>query len=417
MRNGGPHPTTRSLPRVLAALALSLGLVACGSAIDLGRLTPPVEAASPAASAPVADRTQQDAVTQTIQRANEAQAKAFNSGDPTVMKGTATDPFYAQLLQTNRDLAASGVRSIEIASTEFRDVTVDGSSATATTLETWRSTYTDGSADLQTTRNDYTLVLESGAWRIQTDDQPNAVLQPGPQTEIDTGTPATAASRSSTSTNWSGYSATGGTFTSVTGTWTVPAVSRVTAGADATWVGIGGIDARDLIQAGTQATVSGGLVAYEAWIEMLPAASRPVSLSVNAGDSVTVTLTQTRAGAEQLWTIVLGNNSTGGRYSTTVSYASSTSSAEWVQEAPSVGRGTVPLDDFGTVMWSGATAVRDGQTLGLQALGADAITMVNGARHALATPSVFGADGQSFTVTRTTAPATSGGGAQRRRRG
>ncbi|MDO8506308.1 MAG: G1 family glutamic endopeptidase, partial [Candidatus Limnocylindria bacterium] len=238
-------------------------------------------------------------------------------------------------------------------------------------------------------------------------------------TQIDTGTPAAAAAPASTSTNWSGYSATGGTFTSVTGTWTVPTVSQATAGADATWVGIGGIDTRDLIQAGTQATVDtrGSEVAYEAWIEMLPAASKPVSLSVNAGDSVTVTLTQNSAAVGQLWTIALKNNSTGGRYSTTVQYTSSNSSAEWVQEAPSVGRGTVPLDDFGILKITGASAVRDGQTKDLLSLGADAITMVNGARQALATPSVIGADGSSFTVTRTSAPSTSNAGTQRRRRG
>ena len=153
------------------------------------------------------------------------------------MRATATDGFYAQLVRTNRDLAASGVTRIELVSIDFQDVSVDGTSATAATLETWRSTYADGSTDEQTARNDYTLVLADGSWRIQTDDQPSAMRAPAPQTQTDTGTSA-AATVSSTSSNWSGYSATGGTFTSVTGTWTVPTVSATTAGADATWVGI-----------------------------------------------------------------------------------------------------------------------------------------------------------------------------------
>jgi hypothetical protein len=400
----------------LAALALALTLTACGAAVDLGGLARSLSG-TPAATAATAGTTttaEQDAVKQIIESANQAQAKAFNNGDPTAMKANATDSFYTQLVQTNKDLAASGVTRIELVSTDFQSVSVNSTSATATTLETWRSTYTDGSTDEQTARNDYALVRQGGAWKIQTDDQPAAVSQPAPTTRTDPGVPAASASSSSTSSNWSGYSTTGGKYTSVTGTWTVPTVTATIAGADATWVGIGGIDTNDLIQAGTQATVSGGEVAYEAWIEMLPASSRPVSLSVSAGDSVTVTITQ-KAAVD--WTIQMKNNTTGQGYSTTVKYTSSNSSAEWVQEAPSAGRGQIPLDDFGTLRFNAASAVRDGQSLALKALAPQAITMINGARQPLAQPSVIGADGSSFSVTRTQAQNTSGGGTGRRRRG
>jgi hypothetical protein len=63
--------------------------------------------------------------------------------------------------------------------------------------------------------------------------------------------------------------------------------------------------------------------------------------------------------------------------------------------------------------------VRDGASFDLNALSAKAITMINGARQALAVPSVIGADGASFTVTRTQNQSTSGGvpGTGRRRRG
>jgi hypothetical protein len=146
---------------------------------------------------------------------------------------------------------------------------------------------------------------------------------------------------------------------------------------------------------------------------MVPESSRPVPLSVTAGDSVTVTLTQ--SGASD-WSIAMKNNTTGERYTTTVRYVSSNSSAEWVQEAPSVGRGVVPLDNFGAVAFTAASAVRDGTRMDLRALDAHAITMINGARQPLATPSVIGADGTSFSVTRTQNQSTSAGG-QRRRRG
>ncbi|MDQ2951870.1 MAG: G1 family endopeptidase, partial [Chloroflexota bacterium] len=321
--------------------------------------------------------------------------------------------FYTQLQRTNRDLAAAGVREIELLATDFVSVSVSGANASATTLETWSTTYTDGSSDQATARNEYTLVLAGAAWKIATDDQPTSAIQPAPQPQPDTGTPA-AASTASTSSNWSGYSANGGSFTSVTGTWTVPAVSATTTGADATWVGIGGIDSSDLIQAGTEATVSGGAVTYNAWIEMLPASSKPISLSVNPGDSVTVTISEKSTG---LWAIGMQNNTTGDAYNTTVRYASTHTSAEWVQEAPSVDRGTVPLDDFGTVKFQGASAIRDGRSLDLASLGAQAITMINGSRLPIAVPSVLGSDGASFAVTRTQNPSTGAAGTGRRRRG
>lgn len=412
----------RPMFRALAAVVLALMLSACSGTVDLGSIGrqlagAPSPAASPTASSGATvtsgDQTQVDAVKQTIQRANEAQATAFNTGNSSLMQATATADFYTQLQQTDSDLAASGVSQITLVSTEYRSVAVNGTTATATTLETWGSTYTDGSSDQATARNDYTLVLAGGTWKIATDDQPSAVLRPAPQPQTDTGVP-TAASAVSTSTNWSGYSATGGTFTSVTATWTVPTVSATTAGADATWVGIGGIDSRDLIQAGTEASVSGGAVSYDAWIEMLPASSKPISLSVNPGDSVTVSITEKSAGQ---WAIALKNNTTGGAYNANVQYASSHSSAEWVQEAPSVGRGTVPLDDFGTLKIEGASAVRDGRTMALANLGAQAITMINGNRQPIATPSVIGSDGASFAVTRTQNPSTGATGTGRRRRG
>ena len=386
------NSTFRSLARPLLTLTLVGFLAACtGAGVDVGSLIR--QAADPSAqTSAVADSTAEAAVKQVIESSNQAQATAFNRGDPSAMRAYATDSFYQQLLQTNRDLSTSGVTKIEVVSTEYRSVTVDGTNAKATTYETWRSTYNDGTTDEATARNDYTLVLVSGSWKVDADDQPSGVAEPAPQTQPSTGVTGPAASSFSSSSNWSGYEATGGTFTSVSGTWTVPSVSATTTGADATWVGVGGIDTRDLIQAGTQATVQGGEIQYEAWIEMLPASSRQISLTVSPGDSVTVAITQ-QAGNN--WTIDMKNNTTGAHYGTT---------------------GTLPLDDFGTLSFTRASAVRDGKTMDLKALGAQAITMINGARQPLATPSVVGSDGGSFSITRTQNPNTSAGG-QRRRRG
>ena len=114
---------------------------------------------------------------------------------------------------------------------------------------------------------------------------------------------------------------------------------------------------------------------------------------------------------------VVMHSTTGDTYGTTVRYASSNSSAEWVQEAPSVGRGIVPLDSFGTLRFTGGNAVRDGKSMSLAALGARALAMINRAGEVLAQPSMLGDDGSSFTVTRTQASSTTGNGGNPRRRG
>ena len=348
------------------------------------------------------------AVKDVITRANHAQVKAFAQSDTTLMRDTATTSYYQELVVINRDLANSGVASIELTKLDFGDVTVSGTSAQATTYETWRTTYTDGSVDERTDRNDYALVQQSGAWKIQTDVQPDSqLISPSTGTGNPGAQPGTPASTASTSSNWSGYVANGGSFTSVTGSWVVPSVSATSSGADATWVGIGGLNSNDLIQAGTQASVvTGGGVSYEAWVEMLPQSSRTVPLSVSAGDSVTVTLTK-KAGTD--WAIAMKNNTTGETYNATVQYQSSLTSAEWVQEAPSAGRGVVALDDFGTLKFTAGSAVKDGTSLNLASLGAKPISMINGRGEVLAQPSTLGGDGGSFTVTRTAAQSTTRG--------
>jgi hypothetical protein len=203
------------------------------------------------------------------------------------------------------------------------------------------------------------------------------------------------------SANWSGYAATGGTYTAVSGTWSVPQFTPDSpAGADATWVGIGGVNTRDLIQAGTQQTVSGnGSTQYQAWVETLPQASHPVPLTINPGDSVSISINQSTQAQDQ-WQVSFTNNTTGQTYQVSENYQSSMSSAEWIEEAPSAGRGRlIPLDDFGSVAFSQGSAVKDGQTVSIADSGAKPITMVARANRQTAKPSSLGADGSSFTVT------------------
>lgn len=326
-----------------------------------------------------------------IQTANAEQQQAFATNDPTLMADTATAAYYTELVRLDAALRSSGVTAIQMVSLSVDQAAVQGNVAQVVTTETWQATYTDGSTTVDTSLNRYTLVQRSGTWLIASDTQPRANTPPG-------GSPGTTPSTvGATSRNWSGYVASGGTFTGVTATWTVPTVTPTGTSADATWVGIGGATSTDLVQAGTQATVDHGVVTYSAWTETLPQASRPVPLAVNAGDTITDSLTETSAG---VWSITMTDLTNGGSYAGTVSYQSSASSAEWIQEAPSTGHGVVLLDRFSPVTFTNAATVMNGTTATPAAAGAKAVTMVNSSGVHLASPSAIGPDGASFTVTR-----------------
>jgi hypothetical protein len=264
----------------------------------------------------------------------------------------------------------------------------------------------------ETDTNVYTLVLENGAWKVQDDGHPNLKNQGSSSTSPNGATsphrpvpPADAASSQAPSRNWSGYAATDGTFTSVSGTWSVPNVSAGTTGMDATWVGIGGVNSNDLIQAGTQALVQSGQVVYAAWWETLPQTVQPVPLTINAGDQISVSIAQQKRGT---WQISINDATNGQSWSKSVTYRSSLSSAEWIEEAGATGRFTIlPLDSFGSVTFTSGTTIENGQTRTIAQAGAQPIAMSNEAGQALAQASKLDASGTGFSVTRTSVAAPS----------
>jgi hypothetical protein len=362
-------------------------------------------AASPVIAAPGEPDPAIAAIQTVIQRANQEQVEAFASGDPTVMSDTSTSAHYRELLQTNQGLADLGATDIELLVLAWGPIGIMGNTASATTSETWLTTFSDGTTLESTDTNVYSLTLQGGTWLIAADVHPPALAAPTPRPTPQAPAPMVPAGQS-TSHNWSGYFANGGHFTSVTGTWTVPQ-PNVTGGSGigATWVGIGGVDTTDLIQAGTQDATSGGnQVRFEAWIEMLPQRSQQVPLAVAPGDSVSVALDEQGAGTGT-WQITITNNSSGQTFQTTVTYTSSESSAEWIEEAPSGAGGILPLDNFNSVSITRASATQDGATVTLVEARVHAITMLNASNQPLAVPSALGRDGSSFSVTRTSVPA------------
>jgi hypothetical protein len=390
---------------IVGTTLLVLALVGC--------TTPPSTASQPAL--PPADSQTADAIQQVIQQSNTEQAQAIVSRDPSVMSDTATGSYYRGLQQTYRDLVSQGVVSIELTNMTWGAVTASGANAQANTVETWVTTSSDGTTDQSTDPNVYTLVNQGGAWLIQDDRQPTTAssaqqVTPGPAGQSVTPVPTLSpADGQDTSRNWSGYAAGGGSYTGISGTWIVPQVATAANGASgvgATWVGIGGVKTKDLIQAGTEDSGSGRQNEYQAWIEMLPAASKQVPLAVAPGDSITVSIDE-QGNATQSWLIVLTNNTSGKMYQTTVNYTSSRSSAEWIEEAPTGRNGILPIDNFGAVSFTGATAIKDGEPMTMEAIGARPISLLNSRKQPLAVPSPIGSDGESFHVERTSAPATS----------
>jgi hypothetical protein len=63
----------------------------------------------------------------------------------------------------------------------------------------------------------------------------------------------------------------------------------------------------------------------------------------------------------------------------------------------------LPLDNFNSVSFSGASATQGGSDVNLVEAGAQAITLLNANNQPLAIPSPIGPDGSSFDVTRTSA--------------
>jgi hypothetical protein len=163
--------------------------------------------------------------------------------------------------------------------------------------------------------------------------------------------PAHAQLNANQSTNWFGYNQGtleqgGKLFTSVTSDWTVPTASPHKAGEaenSATWIGIGGgcVDAgctlndATLIQTGTEQDVdSSGHASYSAWWELVPVPAVTISnMTVSAGDRIHASVTESALGSG-VWTITLKDVTKNESFSTTVPYASTNSTAEWIDETP-----------------------------------------------------------------------------------
>ncbi len=143
------------------------------------------------------------------------------------------------------------------------------------------------------------------------------------------------------SSNWSGYATSGGPYTEVKGTFTVPGLAAGAQGFDqvSEWVGVDGANGGngDLIQAGVDEypdpEVTQGYV-VQPWWEILPAPETSITtLTVKAGDTVTVTIWKLTG---TTWGINLTDHTNGQSFtSPPEQYSGLGSTAEWIVEATS----------------------------------------------------------------------------------
>jgi hypothetical protein len=177
----------------------------------------------------------------------------------------------------------------------------------------------------------------------------------------------------STSTNWSGYAVTGGRYTQVSSSWTVPSVSCAGTAYSSFWVGLDGDTSGTVEQTGTDSDCSGSTPQYYAWYEMYPKFPSNFSNPVHPGDKMSASVTTNGSGS---FTLTISDGTAWSRTVTARLKSAKLASAEVIAEAPSSSGGVLPLANFGTVSFSGATA--NGALLTGSTPGIDPITMQSG---------------------------------------
>jgi hypothetical protein len=183
-------------------------------------------------------------------------------------------------------------------------------------------------------------------------------------------------SHQATSTNWSGYAATTGTYTSVSASWTQPKGTCSSGDQYAAfWVGLDGYSSSSVEQTGSEVDCIGRTAQYYAWYEMYPGPSEDYTNVVKPNDHFTATVTYT--GGDN-FTLYIADTSQHWSHSTNATLGSvpSLSSAEVIVEAPccTYSGGTLPLTDFGSMSFTGSMA--DGAAIG-SAAGLTEISMVD----------------------------------------
>jgi hypothetical protein len=160
---------------------------------------------------------------------------------------------------------------------------------------------------------------------------------------------------STSSTNWAGYYAAGGTYNQVSSSWIQPAVDCAVnpTSHSSFWGGLDGVTDDQVEQEGATSDCDNGTASYFAWYETFPQPEQIIDDPVAPGDSMTA-VTEYIGGSEFLFTVT--DHTQNWTYSTVQSVPNAPrSSAEVIAEDPGDPSGGVwPLADFGTVQFNDA---------------------------------------------------------------
>ena len=195
--------------------------------------------------------------------------------------------------------------------------------------------------------------------------------------------------------NWGGYVDTGTTFNTVTSSWTEPrgsCDSRETMDA-AFWVGLDGYTSDTVEQTGTLLQCEGVLALYYAWYEVYPGAMVTYSSTVEPGDSLTATVSY----SDDAYTMTLTDSTQGWTDTTTVAGTYTNSSAEVIVEAPSNLVAIIPLAEFGSVTFTGASV--DGEPLNYSGFTSNQLDIESSGGTLEESTSALNSTGNSFTGT------------------
>jgi hypothetical protein len=232
-------------------------------------------------------------------------------------------------------------------------------------------------------------------------------MMPGPAgTAAGTAAAAPAHAPATTSQNWAGYASAGnpGTFTSVSASWTQPAVTCTATNTFASfWAGLDGDGTQSVEQTGTEADCDHGTATYQGWFEMFPNAPVFYANPVKPGDALNASVVANGNGS---FTLTLTDATENWSQATKqTANVAQLGSAEVVAEAPSSGT-VLPLSNFGTVNFTNVTA--NAAAIGNENPGA--LTMVSAAGATEATPSAL-TGGNALSVTWDSAAAAPATGA------
>ncbi len=204
-----------------------------------------------------------------------------------------------------------------------------------------------------------------------------------------------------TSTNWSGYAATGQKFTNVKGSWVEPTVSCSSSGAQYSsfWIGIDGYSSSTVEQIGADSDCQGrNRPSYYAWYEMYPAGSVEIPLSIDPGDSLSAQV----AVSGSTYTLTITDSRSGTYHVSKSLSGAADSSAEWIAESPEICSRTcklASLADFGTMKFTSSTATGGSVTGPISSFTNNEIVMETSNGTVRAQPSALTSGGSVFSDT------------------